>query len=66
MGHKEKFTISEKILSEKSGEDVYTGDYTTASIETATAQDGTAPLTLNTSSVPSADVRNGSSSELNI
>ncbi|KXB01561.1 3-isopropylmalate dehydratase [candidate division MSBL1 archaeon SCGC-AAA259O05] len=39
-------TISEKILSEKSGEDVYAGDYTTASIETVMAQDGTAPLTI--------------------
>ncbi|KXA91316.1 3-isopropylmalate dehydratase [candidate division MSBL1 archaeon SCGC-AAA259A05] len=39
-------TISEKILSENSGEDVYAGDYTTASIETAMAQDGTAPLTI--------------------
>lgn len=39
-------TISEKILSWKSGDEVYAGDYTTAEIETAMAQDGTAPLTI--------------------
>lgn len=39
-------TISEKILSKSSGKDVYAGDYTTAEIETAMAQDGTAPLTI--------------------
>ncbi|KXB07359.1 3-isopropylmalate dehydratase [candidate division MSBL1 archaeon SCGC-AAA382C18] len=39
-------TISEKILSKASGEDAYAGDYITAEIETAMAQDGTAPLTI--------------------
>ncbi len=39
-------TISEKILSKASDSDVYAGDYTTAKIETAMAQDGTAPLTI--------------------
>lgn len=39
-------TISEKILSRASGKDVHAGDYTTAEIETAMAQDGTAPLTI--------------------
>ncbi len=39
-------TISEKILSKASGEDAYAGDYITADIETAMAQDGTAPLTI--------------------
>lgn len=39
-------TISEKILSGASGNEVYAGDYTTADIETAMAQDGTAPLTI--------------------
>lgn len=39
-------TISEKILSKSSGSDVYAGDYTTAEIETAMVQDGTAPLTI--------------------
>ncbi|KXB06297.1 3-isopropylmalate dehydratase [candidate division MSBL1 archaeon SCGC-AAA382F02] len=39
-------TISEKILSKSSDSDVYAGDYTTAEIETAMAQDGTAPLTI--------------------
>lgn len=39
-------TISEKILSEASGEEAYAGDYVTADIETAMAQDGTAPLTI--------------------
>ncbi len=39
-------TISEKILSKSSGEEVYAGEYTAADIETAMAQDGTAPLTI--------------------
>lgn len=39
-------TISEKILSKASQSDVYAGEYTTAEIETAMAQDGTAPLTI--------------------
>lgn len=39
-------TISEKILSKASNSDVYAGDYTTAEIGTAMAQDGTAPLTI--------------------
>lgn len=39
-------TISEKILSKASGEDVYAGDYTVADIGAAMAQDGTAPLTI--------------------
>lgn len=39
-------TISEKILSKASGYDVYAGEYATAEISTAMAQDGTAPLTI--------------------
>ncbi len=39
-------TISEKILSKASQSDVYADEYTTAEIETAMAQDGTAPLTI--------------------
>ncbi len=39
-------TISEKILSEASGEDAYAGDYVTADIETAMGQDGTTPLAI--------------------
>lgn len=39
-------TISEKILSEHSGADAHTGDIVVASIDTACAQDGTGPLTV--------------------
>lgn len=39
-------TISEKIFSKASGSDAYAGDYVTADIEAAMAQDGTAPLTI--------------------
>lgn len=39
-------TISEKILSKASDSDAYAGDYVTANIEAAMAQDGTAPLTI--------------------
>ncbi len=39
-------TISEKILSKESESEVYAGDYSTARIEAAMAQDGTAPLTI--------------------
>lgn len=39
-------TISEKIFSKTSESDAYAGNYVTAKIETAMAQDGTAPLTI--------------------
>lgn len=39
-------TISEKILSKASSSEAYSGDYVTAEIESAMAQDGTAPLTI--------------------
>ncbi|KXB04401.1 3-isopropylmalate dehydratase [candidate division MSBL1 archaeon SCGC-AAA382A13] len=39
-------TISEKILSKESNSEAYAGDYVTAQIGTAMAQDGTAPLTI--------------------
>jgi 3-isopropylmalate/(R)-2-methylmalate dehydratase large subunit len=39
-------TISEKILSDKSGTDASAGDIVVASIDTALAQDGTGPLTV--------------------
>lgn len=39
-------TISEKILSKASSTESYAGDYITAEIETAMAQDGTTPLTI--------------------
>lgn len=39
-------TISEKILSDHSGIDAFAGDIVVASIDTACAQDGTGPLTV--------------------
>ena len=39
-------TISEKILSDHSGIDAFAGDIAVASIDTACAQDGTGPLTV--------------------
>jgi 3-isopropylmalate/(R)-2-methylmalate dehydratase large subunit len=39
-------TISEKILSDRSGTDAFAGDIVVASIDTACAQDGTGPLTV--------------------
>jgi 3-isopropylmalate/(R)-2-methylmalate dehydratase large subunit len=39
-------TISEKILGDRSGEDAFAGDIVVASIDTAIAQDGTGPLTV--------------------
>lgn len=39
-------TISEKILSKESSSEAYAGDFVTARIESAMAQDGTAPLTI--------------------
>lgn len=39
-------TISEKILSDHSSTDAYAGDIVVASIDTALAQDGTGPLTV--------------------
>ena len=37
-------TLAEKILSEKSGQDVYAGDITIARVDVAAFQDGTGPL----------------------
>ena len=39
-------TIAEKILSEKSGKDVYAGDLVVAKIDRIALQDGTAPLAI--------------------
>ncbi len=39
-------TIAEKILSEKSGKDVYAGDIVVAHVDRIGLQDGTAPLTI--------------------
>ncbi len=39
-------TISEKILSDRSGKDAYAGDIVVASVDVACAQDGTGPLTV--------------------
>jgi len=40
-------TISEKILSEHSGKDVYAGDIVIADVDFAMGQDGTTPLAIN-------------------
>ncbi len=54
-------TISEKILSEKSGMDAYAGDIVIARIDRIALQDGTAPLAIKRIEKLGLDVRDGRS-----